>query len=345
MWQVREGELTHYGVKGMKWGVRRTPEELGYKVYKKQKGDVVLNKGTSFQRITTNANNAITKGVYTSYRSSDKDLYKGVLGRMRISYLSQQGEPVSLKEMTMTSKEDIRLPSRKVRLSEFEKLYRSNPEGVKALINEHESSRYGKDYQVSDKNFSNKGALDKTYQKFNDALAMGDNAKNKQVIRDYYLGLKKLGYNAIADENDIRLSTFKANAPIIMFNSKQSIGRTITRELSASEVFSAYERTIGKKTARQFLLPKGIGTERLNPDSIKRQAKHAEQLVKDKATLNPNYTLDDLAKDWGTNRLSSSQIKKVSKAMYEGKTHDEAVNELAGLGNVVMDIILDKFNL
>lgn len=23
-------ELQHYGIKGMKWGVRRTPEQLGY---------------------------------------------------------------------------------------------------------------------------------------------------------------------------------------------------------------------------------------------------------------------------------------------------------------------------
>lgn len=27
-----DNELTHYGVKGMKWGVRRTPEQLGYRV-------------------------------------------------------------------------------------------------------------------------------------------------------------------------------------------------------------------------------------------------------------------------------------------------------------------------
>lgn len=338
-------ELYHYGVKGMKWGIRRTPEQLGYKQYHRQKGDVILKKGHNFQRITTNSNNLITKGVYTSYRSSDKDLYKGVLGRMRLSYLSQTGEPVSLKEMTMTSKEDIRLPSRKVRIDEFKKLYDSDPDGVKNLIKEHENSRYGKDYDIKDKNFSRKGSLDKLYQKFNDALAMGENSQNKQVIRQYYLNLKKLGYNAIADENDIRLSTFKANAPIIMLNSKQSIGKTITRELSASEVFSAYDRSIGKKTVRQLLLPKGIGTEKLDPDSIKKAAKHAEQLVKDKVALNPNYTLDDLAKDWGQNRLSRSQIKSVSKKMYEGKTHDEAVSEIIGFGNVYVNILLGKLNL
>ena len=31
-----KGELCHYGVKGMKWGVRRTPEQLGHRIPVKQ---------------------------------------------------------------------------------------------------------------------------------------------------------------------------------------------------------------------------------------------------------------------------------------------------------------------
>lgn len=36
--------LCHYGVKGMKWGVRRTPEQLGHKVSKKL-DDIPIHKG------------------------------------------------------------------------------------------------------------------------------------------------------------------------------------------------------------------------------------------------------------------------------------------------------------
>lgn len=32
-----ENELTHYGIKGMKWGVRRTPAQLGHDLMKKHK--------------------------------------------------------------------------------------------------------------------------------------------------------------------------------------------------------------------------------------------------------------------------------------------------------------------
>lgn len=31
------GILEHYGIKGMKWGIRRTPEQLGHKTEKLKK--------------------------------------------------------------------------------------------------------------------------------------------------------------------------------------------------------------------------------------------------------------------------------------------------------------------
>lgn len=32
---IDRGELTHWGIKGMRWGVRRTPEQLGHKTKRK----------------------------------------------------------------------------------------------------------------------------------------------------------------------------------------------------------------------------------------------------------------------------------------------------------------------
>jgi hypothetical protein len=338
--------LLHFGVKGMRWGVRRSLKQLGYKTNSrdKNKEDIVLNKGTTFQRIVTSSNSGYTKGVYTSYKTADKDLYKGVLGRMRVQSLLKETGDVSLKELSMVAKKDIRIPSKETRLKEFSKLYNDDKAGVMNLINDHEVSRYGRK-EKSGFDLKDKRQLTDAYEKFNDALSVGTHSPHGHVIEKYYDTLSKKGYDAIPDENDIRLSTFKAQAPIIMFNTAQSIGRVKVRELSASEVYNAYRRTIVKKVIRDLTMPGRIGSEKLSPDLIKRASQHARQLEKDKFDLNKNYTLKDLASDWQTHRLSTSQISRVSSKMDEGKTHDESVKEIVGVGNVAVDYLLDKMNL
>lgn len=43
----QEDVLEHYGIKGMKWGVRRTPEQLGHKTKKLKKKNRVLEDRVS----------------------------------------------------------------------------------------------------------------------------------------------------------------------------------------------------------------------------------------------------------------------------------------------------------
>lgn len=43
---MRENEFMHYGVLGMKWGVRRTPEQLGHKIEKLRSRNEKLSKKT-----------------------------------------------------------------------------------------------------------------------------------------------------------------------------------------------------------------------------------------------------------------------------------------------------------
>lgn len=45
MWHWTDGtcELYHYGVKGMKWGIRRTPAQLGHKPYTEKRECATIN--------------------------------------------------------------------------------------------------------------------------------------------------------------------------------------------------------------------------------------------------------------------------------------------------------------
>lgn len=363
--------LAHHGIKGQKWGVRRWQYEngsltpAGYRHYGygqgkhitdkpspisqsrrvryvKQPGDVTLPRGTTFQRIATGANAGYTQGVYASYRNADKDLYKGELGRLRLAYQHKTGQDAKLYEVKMRTNKSLHIPSREKRLEKFKELYKEDPETTQAFINEHESSRYGKK-GIKRVNLEDKKSLEQAYRKFNDALAMGGNSANKSVIDKFYNKLKKEGYDAIPDENDIRLSTFKAQAPLILFDTSKSIAKTESRELSASEVFGAYQRAAGKKMVRDFIMPHGVGRERLSPQTVRENAAYQRQLRKDKSILNENYTLADLAKDFGEHRLSNAQIRKVSSKMDEGYTHDEAVKQYIHYGNIAVNWVMSKY--
>lgn len=354
---VSSDYLAHHGVKGMRWGVRKQrPTSGNVRSSKKpepsplNKGDAVIKKGTQFQRITTGTNSGITEGVFTSYKSADKDMYTGVLGRLRVSWQAKNDpDNVVLKKMTMTAGKDIHVASRKTCIEEFERMYKEDPKAVGAFINAHEKQRFGKEVKgLGSEDYLGRGGDRRKaimYDKFNDALAMGVDSEHGAVAKKFYNNLAAKGYDAVGDQNDIRLGTFKGKAPIIMFDTNQSISSVKYRDLTASEVYAAYTRSIGPKMVRQTLYRGNFGMEQLQPDSVAKGKAYARQLKADKYALNEKYTLKDLGDDWGKNRLSSNQIKKVSNLMDEGKTHDEAVAEIVGLGNSAVDILLKRFGI
>lgn len=86
-----DGALRHYGIKGMKWGVRRTPEELGHKKSLKERLKRKKKAPPSHDDLMKSTN---PKELY-KYRSqlSDKEL------RARVNRINTERE---LKKLMQT---------------------------------------------------------------------------------------------------------------------------------------------------------------------------------------------------------------------------------------------------
>ena len=195
--------LQHYGVKGMKWGVRKKY----YKSY--MDSDRTLSKGFQVQNVSANKSRDVSKNnpVYTSHTTHDNNAYAG-----NYAYnMALRGDAAYKNSLVLTK--DVKIPSQKKAVEVFMEMYNKDPQGVaKSIGNAYAELDYfhgiskikNANANRIAKKFSKKGQdwiESKGYLMFNQSMMSTEESKARNK---YYDLLGKKGYDAISDINDVQ---------------------------------------------------------------------------------------------------------------------------------------------
>lgn len=265
--------LAHFGVKGMKWGVRKD---------RGTSGDFVISKDNPLYNISANKPRDASGKVYAAFTKNDVINYRS----MFVQQLKAFTDAPKIFSNAFELKGDLKVAGEKAQVEAFKKLWESDKKGiaktlaesqvdisfVAAIINRGLKIDRTQAYQKKFMNASEDYMMTKGYKQFQSALALDTN----KFQTPYYSLLAKRGYSALLDLNDVK--AFGGEKPILVFKGKDHLRNRDTVELTESDVKLAMDTYFDKDKANKY-------------DIKDLHAKHAEELLQ---SLMPNlYTREE----------------------------------------------------
>lgn len=260
--------LKHYGVKGMRWGVRKSDYREYKDVATKDTGGALtrvqarvnmtryfatgglkktqvkfdedwynnldtgkkfIEKNTKLNRVTRAVDsNALAGRLYVSKLASDTEMYKATIPAVQKRMEYGKKEYHTVYQLELQTKRRLAMPSPKERVDTFIETIQT-PEGKKWL------SRNGYKDQIDELNAKEVGL--KYYQTFN-RYAGNQAVKFNDV---YFNQIKQKGYDALIDDNDAGIWSKK---PTILLSPKSTVKVTKVKQLSAAEINLAQKNVL-----------------------------------------------------------------------------------------------------
>lgn len=237
-------ELYHHGVKGQQWGVRNGPP---YPIE-----DKILRKGTRINSITGDHAKAETyrktgRPMYTFNPDDkwDKAVYEGPFSRYLVAYRGKRFLAEHQYEVT----KDLRMPTRKERISEFQSLLESKKykkemttmlENYRQQLAAHnmgstnEMKERIKNLNVN--NLKSPRDLETAYEIFGHAMEAAHYNKPTKV----YMNNMAKKYDAMVDDNNQGIYN-DAHDPVIIFRTHKVLKNVSTKYLTVDDLTKNYD--------------------------------------------------------------------------------------------------------
>lgn len=244
--------LKHHGILGMRWGIRRyqnidgTLTPAGRKRYEKgmgenryikpvytnDYGEVRLKKGSIVSRVSSKQNETESGRTYVSFKRLDHMKYISEAGEDGLYWMSNgdnYGYDVRLKVTN-----DIIAPSYKdsidafinsvkdVPIDELAKRVYGTSKGTDSIYDQIDYMRKTEAFINDMGNLTIPEARSRAYKRFSASLMSSD--ENRKAFFDE---LKRNGYNAVIDENDVGFT----EAPLIIFEKSNNL-----KQISANPI-------------------------------------------------------------------------------------------------------------
>ena len=210
----------------------------------KDRIDGVIKAGDQMQRISMTDNGGKLHDVfYAAKGDHDIKRYEGMLGAARSK---QVGSAYKLK---LEATRDIKVASKDHAAKIFEDLYKNDKEFRDSAIRYARINVQGKN-AVLDLSKSDARTMKKMYENFNSHLVNMRHDPNK-VDQIFYDKLKKAGYGAIQDINDMKFSGYNAKNPLIVFDHSNGGINVKSFEKMAGDLNKAGNKELRKAIGEQ----------------------------------------------------------------------------------------------